>query len=353
MSNELEHLVSIDQIIELARERLDPGAHTWADAAAGQEITASRNVRALETLALIPQLLTDVATVDTTSSFLGVPLSMPVMLAPVGAVSLYHDDGAMGATVAAAGEGISTMCGMLVSDPWEDLAATAPGRNFFQLYVCGDRSWLAGVISRVEAAGFAGIVVTADTPVIGRRDRALMSGFRWSRDDEDQYNLSKHGFDMDYRKRVTWADFEWICETASIPVVLKGVLSSSDATRAVDAGATGIYVSNHGGRALDHAISSIEVLAEVVDVVGDGVDVIIDGGFTRGPDICKALALGAKAVGLGRLQCWALGAGGQPGVTRTLEILREEIETSMANMGVARTSDFGRAHVRRSISTSS
>jgi isopentenyl diphosphate isomerase/L-lactate dehydrogenase-like FMN-dependent dehydrogenase len=201
----------------------------------------------------------------------------------------------------------------------------------------------------VEAAGFAGIVVTVDTPVIGRRDRAMTSGFRWSRDSEDPYNLAQHGFDMEYRKRVTWSDFEWICATASIPVILKGVVSARDAARAESAGAAGIYVSNHGGRALDHTISTIEVLAEIVDAVGPQVDVVIDSGFTRGPDACKALALGAKAVLLGRLQCWALGVGGQDGVTRVLQILREEIETTMANLGVAHVRDLSPEHVRWSI----
>jgi isopentenyl diphosphate isomerase/L-lactate dehydrogenase-like FMN-dependent dehydrogenase len=344
--DELSRIVSIDQILALARERIDPGAYTWADAGAGQEVTVARNTRMLEHLALVPQLFTDVGNVDTTTSFLGVELEMPVLLAPVGAVSLYHEDGALGAARAAADSGIAAMCGMLVSEPWEDLAATAPQRNFFQLYVCGDRDWLREVITRVEAAGFAGIVVTADTPMIGRRDRAMTSDFTWTRDDEDPYNLSKHGFDMEYRKRVTWSDFAWICEAASIPVVLKGVLSATDAVRGVESGAAGIYVSNHGGRALDHAISGIEVLAEVVEAVDSDIDVIIDGGFNRGPDICKALALGAKAVGLGRLQCWALGVGGQAGVARTLEILREEVERSMANLGVAHTADIGPEHAR-------
>ncbi len=351
MNEELAGLISIDQIIALARERIEPGPHTWADAAAGQEVTASRNVRSLDHLALVPQMLTDVGTVDTTSSFVGVPLSMPVMLAPVGAMSLYHEDGAMGSAQAAAAAETAAMCGMLVSEPWEDLAATSPGRHFFQLYVCGDREWLREVITRVEAAGFAGIVVTVDTPVIGRRDRALTSGFHWSRDSEDPYNLAQHGFDMDYRKRVTWSDFEWICETATVPVILKGVLAARDAALAVRAGAAGIYVSNHGGRALDHTISTIEVLAEVVDAVGPKIDVVIDSGFTRGPDVCKALALGAKAVGIGRLQCWALGVGGQAGITRVLQILRDEIETSMANLGVAQVSDLEPDHVRWSIAT--
>lgn len=349
--NDVSSLVSIDQIIDRACAVVGPGEHTWADAAAGQEVTAKRNLAALNRLALVPELLVDVGEIDTRTSFVGVPMSLPILLAPVGALSIYHDDGAMGAAKAAADAGTSAVCGMLVSEPWEDLSASAAGRHFFQLYVCGDRTWLAGVISRVEAAGFAGIVVTADTPVIGRRDRALMSDFVWTRASESSYNLDQHGFDMDFRRRVTWSDFEWICEHTSLPVVLKGVLSTSDARRAVQAGAAGIYVSNHGGRALDHAISGIEVLEEIVVVVNGEADVVIDSGFTRGPDICKALALGAKAVGLGRLQCWALALGGQKGVGRLFEILREELETSMANVGAAQVASLGPKHVRWSIAT--
>ena len=347
---ELSELVSIDQLVERARLVTDPAVHTWADAAAGQEMTARRNIDALNRLALVSRLLVDVGEVDISSSFVGVPLAMPVVMAPVGALSLYHPDGALGAAVAAVEAGTVSVCSMLVSERWEDVAATAPGRQFFQLYIGGDRSWTADVIARVEDAGFAGIVVTADSPVIGRRDRALASGFTWSvSTHEAQHNLGRHGFDMTFRRRVTWTDLGWICERTGLPVVLKGVLCAPDARRAVDAGARGIYVSNHGGRVLDQGISTIEVLEEIVDAVGPAADVVVDSGFSRGADVCKALALGARAVGLGRMQCWALAAGGRIGVATLLALLREEIETSMANLGCQRIDDLGPGHVRWSI----
>jgi|MEHZ01.3.fsa_nt_MEHZ010899443.1_2 isopentenyl diphosphate isomerase/L-lactate dehydrogenase-like FMN-dependent dehydrogenase len=345
-------LVSIDQLLDLARTVVDPGAYIWADAAAGEEVTARRNRIALNRLALMSRVLVDVGKIDTTTSFVGVPLALPVVMAPVGALSLYHPDGAMGSAAAAAAAGTASICGMLVSDSWEELAATAPGRHLFQLYVGGDRGWLADVIGRVEAAQYSAIVVSADSPVIGRRDRALIDGFTWSHGAHERpENLAEHGYDMKFRKSVTWADMDWICANSSLPVVLKGVLSTQDARRAVDGGAAGIYVSNHGGRTLDQSVSSIEVLAEIVDEVDGAADVMIDGGFQHGPDVLKALALGAKAVAVGRLQCWALAVGGQLGVDKVLDILRAEIETSLANLGCARLADLGPDRVRWSIPT--
>jgi 4-hydroxymandelate oxidase len=347
---DISTFVSIDQIVARATEVIDPSKFIWADAAAGQGVTATRNIRALNQLALVQKVLVDVGEVDTRTSFVGIPLDTPFITAPVGAISLYHPDGAMGPALAAAAAGTSSVCGMLVSEPWEDLAATAPGRHFFQMYVGGDRAWLSDVIQRVEAAGFGGIVVTADSPVIGRRDRALVDGFTWAASThESDYNLSQHGYDVEFRKRVTWDDFEWICANTSLPVVLKGVLAVDDARRAEAAGARGIYVSNHAGRTLDQSVSTIEVLQEIVDAID--VDVIVDGGFSRGADACKALALGAKAVGLGRIQCWALAAGGTAGVAKLFEILHSEFDRSMANLGCSKIADLSPDRVRWSIST--
>jgi glycolate oxidase len=346
-------LKTIDQLIDRARALTDPGLHAWAAAAAGEEVTIARNATALNRLALVSRVLNDVGTVDTTTTLLGIPMSMPVILAPVGALSLYHDDGAMGSALAATEAGVSAFCSMLVSEPWEDLAATAPGRHVFQLYVGGDRAWLADVIGRIEEAGFAALCVTVDTPVIGRRDRSLVDGFIWSVDRHERpFNLERHGgSNMEFRKRFNWHDFEWLCATSKLPVILKGVLSSADAAMAIEAGARSVYVSNHGGRVIDHSVSAIEVLAEIVDTIGGRAEIIVDSGFTRGPDICKAVALGATAVGLGRMQCWGLAVGGQAGVGRLLSILREEVEITMANLGCARLADLDPGHVRWSFPT--
>lgn len=342
-------LVTIDQIIGRARQTLDPGQHTWAAAGAGQEVTLARNAAALNTLALIPHLGRDVSTVDTSVSFAGVTLAFPVVLAPIGALHLYDRDDALASARAAVNASISAFCSILSTARWEEVAATSPGRHFFQLYVLGDRSWIDDVLADVETMGFGGLCVTMDSAVIGRRDRSLENGFIWRTPEEGTVNLADRGWDAAYRARFTWKDLEWMCTRTNLPVIVKGVMSPDDAMRAVDCGASAIYVSNHGGRMVDHALSSIEVLEEIVDVLPDHVDVAIDSGFTRGAEVCKALALGAKAVGIGRLQCWALAVAGTSGLTRLLEILAEEITRTMANLGCQKIEDIGAGHVRWSL----
>ena len=342
-------LVTIDQVIQRAHEVVDPGTLVWAAAGAGQGVTLLRNATALNRLALVPRVLRDVAEVDIRSSLVGVPLAMPVILAPVGALALYDADDALASAIAATGLETSAFCGILSSSSWEEVAATAPGRHFFQLYVLGDRSWIGDILVRVEEAGFGGVCVTVDTPVIGRRDRSLEDGFTWSVPPEGSPNLAQHGLDYAYRARFTWSDLEWLCQQTHLPVVVKGVMTSADALQAVACGVAGIYVSNHGGRVVDHGVSTIEVLGEIVDSVAGEADVVVDSGFTRGAEICKALALGARAVGIGRLQCWGLAAGGVSGLTRVLEILRDEINNTMANIGCRTVGEITPQHVRWSM----
>jgi isopentenyl diphosphate isomerase/L-lactate dehydrogenase-like FMN-dependent dehydrogenase len=205
------------------------------------------------------------------------------------------------------------------------------------------------IAERVESAGFAGICVTVDSPVIGRRDRSLESGFRWSVPAEATSGIARHGHDYLYRPRYTWAELAWLCARTGLPVVVKGVMTATDAAEAIECGVAGVYVSNHGGRMVDHALSTIEVLAEVVVAVDGRAQVVIDSGFTRGAEVCKALALGARAVGIGRLQCWGLALGGAAGLSRVLEILRDEISTTMANIGASTITDLTPDHVRWSM----
>jgi isopentenyl diphosphate isomerase/L-lactate dehydrogenase-like FMN-dependent dehydrogenase len=291
----------------------------------------------------------DVSQVDISSSFLGVPLAMPVILAPVGALALYDPGDSLASAEAATALETSAVCASLATASWEDVAATAPDRHFFQLYVFGDRSWIADVVDRVESAGFAGICVTVDTPVIGRRDRSLEERYTWAAPEGGSPNLVRHGLDYSYRPRYTWPDLEWLCARTDLPVILKGVMSPADAVEAVARGAEGIYVSNHGGRVVDHSLSTIEVLAEIVDALADRAEVVVDSGFTRGSEVCKALALGARAVGIGRLQCWGLAVGGVPGMIRVLEILRDEIANTMANIGSSTVAGITADQVRWSI----
>ena len=187
--------------------------------------------------------------------------------------------------------------------------------------------------------------MTVDTPVVGRRDPSLEHGFVWSYPDGGPLNLRDIGYDMAYRATFTVEDLAWLCERAEIPVIAKGIMTAEDARLALDAGVSGIYVSNHGGRQVDREISTIEVLEEVVDAAGD-IDVVIDSGFTRGAEMVAALALGARAVGIGQLQCLALAAGGESALRRTLEILRTEIATTMQNVGATSVDELTPANVR-------
>ncbi|MDH4115822.1 MAG: alpha-hydroxy-acid oxidizing protein [Acidimicrobiia bacterium] len=348
----MSDFVTIGQLLELARSEIDADLYGWAAAGAGEEVTVARNAQALDSLALVSRIGRNVEAVDTSTSIAAIPQSLPIFLAPVGALSRYHDDGALGAARAAAGAGVSAFCSMLVSEPWEDIAATAPGRHIFQIYIGGDHVWTGDVVDRAIGAGFGALCVTVDTPEIGRRDRSLESGFIWSVDRHERPdNLARHGKDMSFRTRYTWDDFAWLCEYSDLPVIIKGILHPDDARRAVELGATVVYVSNHGGRVIDHEVSSIEMLAEVADAVAGDAEILIDSGFQRGPEVLKALALGARAVGLGRSQIWALGVGGREGVSRLIEILREEIGTTMANLGVTAPDQLGPGHVRSSSPT--
>jgi len=342
-------LKTIDQVISRALEVVEPGVHLWAAAAAGQEVTRIRNTLALNRLALVPRVMRDVEDVDTSSSFVGVPLALPVVLAPVGALALFDSDDALASARAATQMSTSAFCGILSTSSWEEVAATAPGRHFFQLYVLGDRSWIIEILGRAEEAGFAGVCVTVDTPVIGRRDRSLEDGFTWSLPPEGPPNLRGHGFDYAYRARFSWPDLQWLCGQTALPVIVKGVMTPADALQAIACGVAGIYVSNHGGRVVDHSLSTIEVLGEIVEAVAGDAEVAVDSGFTRGVEVCKALALGARAVGIGRLQCWGLAVGGASGLTRVLEILEEEISNTMANIGCATVGEITTDHVRWSI----
>lgn len=348
---DLSELKTIDQLIDRARAVVDPGAYLWASAGAGQGVSTARNQAALERLALVPRVMRDVTTVDVSCSFVGIPLSIPVLPAPVGALALYHPDDALAAARAAAEMGTAAICSTLSSSPWEDVAATAPGRHIFQLYVLGDRGWMDQVLARVETAGFAALCVTVDSPVIGRRDRSIEDGFDWTVPDEGPPNLMRHGMAYSERPGFTWPDLAWLCARTDLPVVLKGVMTPEDGNEAIECGVSGIYVSNHGGRSVDHSVSTIEMLGQIVERVEDRVDVMVDGGFNHGADICKALALGARAVGIGRLQCWGLAVGGAAGLHRVLEILRDELMNSMANLGCATVGDITPDRVRWSFPT--
>lgn len=339
---------TIDELTELGRSKLDDGALHYVMSGAGEELTVARNDRAMNRLALIPEVLRGVGQVDVSTRVLGVDLALPVMLAPVGSLGLFAPEGALDAALGATAAGTVSFVGVLSSPHMRDVIGKAPGRHFFQIYVAGDRPWLGGLVDEVQEHGFHGICVTVDSPVTARRDRLLRKdAFDWRMEREGlPPNLEQRGRDRSLQASFDWHDLEWLRSHTDLPLVIKGILSDRDAVRAVNAGVDAVYVSNHGGRALDHGIGAIDALPAIVEAVGGEVPVLLDGGISRGVHVAKALALGASAVLMGRMQCLALAAGGAAGVERALGIITDELRTAMALLGCRSVAELGPRHVR-------
>ena len=276
----------------------------------------------------------------------GQRVEMPILVSPVGSTQLYAPDGAA-AAAAATQAGTFSFCGTLTAGSWEASAATAPGRHMFQLYVMGDRGWLGEVADRIAEAQFAALCVTVDSTIPSRRDLLAEGKFDWREERAGlPPNLVQHGRDDNYKYKFTWPELEFLVGRCQLPVLIKGIQRPEDAVRALECGVQGIYVSNHGGRSVDHGISTIEMLPEIVAAVNGRCDVIIDGGFTRGADVVKALALGARAVAVGRMQCWGLALGGAAGLAHVLGIMRRELATTMGLLGCASVDEITPDFVR-------
>jgi isopentenyl diphosphate isomerase/L-lactate dehydrogenase-like FMN-dependent dehydrogenase len=347
-------LASIEQIIEQARLRI-PG-HLWDHAAggAGTEATLRRNIDALASVLLRPRVLAGTAAApDIATSFLGIPLAMPVMLAPVGPLELYDGDGSLASARAAAAAGIVTFVSVTSSPDLATVAREGGAPAVFQLYVRGDRDWVERTVLSARDAGYRALCITVDAPVYGRRERDIANRFVHT-DHIALPNLPERApsaasleHELVHQGALTWADVDWIAGLTDLPLILKGVMDPRDARAAVEHGAAAVYVSNHGGRLLDHMQAPIEVLPAIVDEVGADAEVIVDGGFLHGEDVAKAVALGARAVLLGKLQCWGLAAGGTGALVRVLELIGEELERTLPQLGVATVAELTRDHVLR------
>jgi len=338
---------TIGEVIDAARDRLEPDVWDYCAGGAGTEATLRRNRAALDALLLQPRVLRDVSACRTQTSFAGIPLALPMMLAPVGTISLFDAGGAATCARAAARAGTAAFVGLLSVPALEDVAAAANAPLIFQLYVRGDRGWTLDLARRAEAAGCRALCITVDSPVDGRRERDLRNRFdRRSR--QERPNLGAAYARRDLQATLTWDDVEWLAARTPLPLVLKGITSPADARAAADAGAAAIVVSNHGGRQLDHQLSSIEALGPVLEAAGDRLEVAVDSGFERGTDVVKALALGARAVLIGKLQCYALAAGGEDALVETLELVAEEIRTTLALLGACGPDELDAGHVRPS-----
>ncbi len=374
---------SIADLRRLTKRRLPRAVFDYADGAAEDEVTARRNEAAFEDYELLPRVLRDVSSVDLSTTVLGAPVSMPVLLAPTGMTRLFHHDGETAAARAAHRAGVVYTLSSLSTVSIEDLAEASDGPRWFQIYVWKDRELVREFFDRCRAAGYDALMLTVDMPVLGQRERDLRNGMTIppSLTLRSAFDAALHpswwwnfltkpriGFanvagkgdagrgdltalwtyiNTQFDPSVTWRDLEWMIGEWNGPFAVKGILDPEDAARAASLGAQGIVVSNHGGRQLDHAPAALDALPAVVEAVAGRAEVILDGGVRRGADVAKALALGARACAIGRAYLYGIGAGGEQGVDRALELLRTELRRALALLGCASVSDLGAEHVRR------
>jgi 4-hydroxymandelate oxidase len=355
-----------------ARERLDRAAYDYFAGGADDELTLDDNARAWERLRLRPHVLRDVATVTTATTVLGTPVSLPVLVGPIAYQSLAHPDGELATSAAAARAGTVMVLSTQATSSLEAVAEVVPeAPRWFQLYVYRDHRIAHDLVRRAAAAGYRAIVLTVDVPVPGNRLRDKRNRFRLP-DGMPLSNLTPYfreasvpaegpaegpaatgdattgvdggidvvGIGRHFDPSLTLETIGWLCGASPLPVVVKGVLRGDDALACVRAGASAVVVSNHGGRQLDGAVATTDALGEVVEAVAGSAEVYVDGGIRRGVDVVKALALGARAVLVGRPIAWGLATGGAAGVTEVLEEFCEELERTLALCGTPTLGDL-------------
>ena len=372
---------SIADLRRAARRRLPKAVFGYMDGAAEDEVTLRRNQADFGRYELLPRFLVDVGNIDLSTRALGADLGVPFVLAPTGMSRLFHHTGEK--SVARAAEKARTLYSLssVATTSIEDIAGTCSGPKMLQLYVWRDRGILKDFIQRAKASGYTALCLTVDLPQAGQRERDLKSGFTvppqirlsnlldtmlrpdWLLDfltsprmklenvlaytDAAQNLFSVIEYTTaQFDPTLTWDDMAWMIDEWGGPFAIKGILTVDDARRAVETGVSAVILSNHGGRQLDHAPSPVSVLPEVADALGDRVEIILDGGVRRGADAIKALCLGATAVMVGRAYLFGLGAGGEAGVDRALELLTGEIKRNMALLGCPSVQQLGSQYVR-------
>ena len=318
--------VTNEEIVQAARRRLAQGPWDYLVGASESETTMRRNRLAFDRLAFRPRVLADVSSIDCSTTFLGHNLRIPVMLAPIGGLQNFDPEGGVAVARAAGDFGTLDVVSSATMPTLEETAAATESPKIYQLYIRGDWEWTKDMIDREKQAGYQGFCITVDSAVYSRRERPMIS--RWSIDS------TRNPQNREWQATVTWDGIARMKEYAKQPFMLKGIATAEDAKLAVEYGVDVIWVSNHGGRQLDHGIGTMDMLSEITEVVGDQAEIILDGGILRGSDVLKALAMGARAVAIGKLQGWGLAADGEDGVVRVLEILEEEMRVAMGLMGV-------------------
>ncbi len=377
------HVLTIADLRRLARRRLPRIVFDYIDGAAEDELTMRRNLTAFEEVVWRPRSAVATAGWQLGTTLLGTPIAMPLLLAPVGSTRLFHTRGEEAAARAAGAAGIPYVLSTLAGCALEDVKAEASGPVWYQVYLLGGRDVAASAIARAKAAGYAALVMTIDTPVTGLRTRDLRNGSRellgsgtgsmlpflpqfltrpgWLARTVADGGLMRFPNvvlpgtgPMRYqdvapaleRTMVTWDDLAWVRDLWGGPIVVKGVHTADDARQAIDRGASAVVVSNHGGRQLDGVAATLQVLPEVIEAVGSRVEVLLDGGIRTGADIAKALCLGARAVLVGRPYAWGLGAAGEAGVARAIEIFGSDLVRTLALLGCNTVQELNRDLLR-------
>ena len=379
----LARCASVNDLRDTARRRLPRGVFDYIEGAAEDERSAERNVTGFEQLGFRPRVLREVGETDCTTTLLGRPLPMPLVLSPTGFGRVAHSQGELAVARAAARAGLPYALSTLSTRSIEEVTAVSSGPRWFQVYAWRDRGLVGEMVERAAAAGYEALLLTVDTPVFGRRERDVRSGFTlppqlgpetlldgilhpgWTwdflrsepivfsnvvgrevGDGSTPVTLADY-INTQFDPNLGWGDVEWLRGIWDGPLVLKGIQSVADARLAADAGVQAIALSNHGGRQLDHAPSPVELVAPVCDAVGDRLEVLCDGGVRRGGDILKALALGARACMIGRPYLYALAVAGEAGVDWVLEHFRAALRRDLALLGCARLSDLSPDFVER------
>lgn len=341
-----------------AQERL--GSATWGYYAGGanDEVTLRRNRAAFDDIALRYRTMVDVSRRDQATTVLGTPVALPVLIAPTAMQRMAHDDGECATARAAERAGTIMVVSTTATTSCADVRAAAAGPMWFQLYIYKDRGITCALIEQARDVGYNAIMLTVDAPVLGRRERDIRLGFTLpmhlrvanaahaGMDVVPDASNAASGLMLHFRDlhdpALTPKDIEWVRQVSGLPVVVKGIVRGDDAVRAVEHGAAAVAVSNHGGRQLDTAVPSIRALPEVADALQGRAEVYLDGGVRRGTDILKALALGARAVLIGRPVIWGLAVAGEEGVVDVLRLLRDELDVAMALAGAPTLADVAR-----------
>lgn len=352
--------MDVAELEQRARAVLDPIAYDYFAGGADDEVTLVENAAAWQRLLLRPMVLRDVSAVDPSTTVLGQRVAAPLLVAPTAYHRLANDEGEAATARGAAAAGTLMCVSTLATVPLEEVAAAAPDApRWFQLYIRRERSFTVELVERAKSSGYSGLVLTVDMPVFGRRwrderndftlpDGMIMANFDAAVPAVQGSGLAAYAHDQ-FDRTLTFDDITWLRDISDLPVVVKGILRGDDARKAVDAGASAIAVSNHGARQLDTTVSTAQALVEIVDAVGSDAEIYVDGGIRRGTDVLKAVALGARAVLVGRPILWGLATGGSDGVTAVLDELIAEFVRALTLCGVPTPADITPDLLTRSI----